>query len=142
MSAAIDDGNCKSASPALDFNSMATEILKRIEHPCIDEALIAKIVRKIVEAFNPRRVILFGTRARGNPQAFSDVDLLVEMEALADQPRWERRIHVDELFGLRWWPMDILVYTPEELAQRRNSLASIASVIEREGKVLYERPGG
>jgi len=35
--------------------------------------------------------------------------------------------------------MDLLVYTLEEVAQRRDSLVSIAAVIEEEGKVLYER---
>jgi predicted nucleotidyltransferase len=105
----------------------------------IDDALIQKIVRKIVDTFHPRRVILFGSHANGKTRAGSDVDLLVEMEAFADEPRWKRRIRVDEIFGLRWWPMDILVYSPEELAQQRGSLASIVPTIEKEGKVLYEQ---
>jgi predicted nucleotidyltransferase len=109
------------------------------QQPKVDEVLIQEIVRQIVGAFHPRRIILFGSRANGKTRAGSDVDLLVEMEAFADEPRWKRRIRVDEIFGLRWWPMDILVYSPEELAQQRGSLASIVSTVEKEGRVLYER---
>ncbi|MBM4047306.1 MAG: nucleotidyltransferase domain-containing protein, partial [Planctomycetes bacterium] len=41
----------------------------------MDDALIRDIVQKIVAAFHPRRIILFGSRARGEQRADSDVDL-------------------------------------------------------------------
>jgi predicted nucleotidyltransferase len=103
----------------------------------IDERLIDDVVRRVVERFNPTRVILFGSHARGDAQADSDLDLFIEMET--DQRSPERAIEVSRLFGLHWWPMDILVYTPDEAARLRRDPASFINVIEAEGKVLYER---
>jgi len=52
-------------------------------HPPVDQ-----IVEKIVEACNPRRVVVFGSRARGEAGPESDLDLFVEMES--DKPPRER----------------------------------------------------
>lgn len=48
---------------------------------------VEEIARRIVARFDPRRVILFGSRARGDQGAESDVDLFVEMETEATPPR-------------------------------------------------------
>lgn len=119
---------------------MPVPILQPIAHPPVDQALIQEITRKIVAAFNPRRIILFGSRARGGAHPDSDVDLFIEMETNLHPV--ERRAKIRNLFDDQWWPMDILVYTPQEVAERRNSLVSLVPVIEREGEVLYERSGG
>jgi len=103
----------------------------------VDESLLRAILGKIVEHCRPQRVILFGSRARGDARTDSDVDLLVEMETSDPMP--ERRRKIRELFRGRRWGLDVLVYTPAEMAQRRGSLASIVGEIEREGRLLYER---
>ena len=117
---------------------MQPETLQPSHTQPVDDALLQDIVRKIVERFHPRRIMLFGSRARGEHQFDSDVDLFVEMES--DDPPHERRQQIEELFDRRWWSMDVLVYTPKEVAARRNSLVSIVPEIEAEGRVLYERP--
>lgn len=106
----------------------------------IDENLIQEITRTIVEAFHPNRVILFGSRARGDHRPDSDIDIFVEMEAPGK--RYERRIQIGQLFPLRWWAMDILTYTPAEVAERRDSYATLVPSIEQEGRLLYQRPNG
>jgi len=113
--------------------------LKPIEQPSLDDATIRGIVQKIVDAFHPVRVILFGSRARGDHRADSDLDLFVEMET--EDPPVERRVKVRRLFRPSPCGMDILVYTPKEVAARRKSLASLVPLIEKEGKVLYEQRG-
>jgi len=113
--------------------------LKAIETPPLDDAILQSIVRKIVDAFHPLRIILFGSRARGDHCADSDLDLFVEMES-SDAPA-ERRVKIRRLFRPSPCGMDILVYTPAEVAARRQSLASLVPLIEKEGKVLYERRG-
>ena len=116
---------------------MNTATTQDPRHSPADDALLSEIVQRIVERFRPNRIILFGSRARGDQRPGSDVDLFIEMET--DGPPWERRRRIEELFEQRWWPMDILVYSPQEGAARRKSLVSIVPVIEEEGIVLYER---
>ena len=105
----------------------------------IIEPPIEQITRKIVEAFHPRRVVMFGSRARGDHRSDSDLDLLIEMES--DLPPRQRAMQVDWLFRDRLWPMDVVVYTPEEADRLRHSRNSLVGIAEREGKVLYERRG-
>jgi len=102
------------------------------------EPPVETIVRTIAEAFRPRRIVMFGSRARGDTRCHSDLDLMVEMETGA--PPAERARAISALFGLRRWAMDLIVYTPQEVAQQRRYRNSLVRIIEAEGKVLYERP--
>jgi predicted nucleotidyltransferase len=103
------------------------------------EPPIEEIARRIVERFQPRRIVMFGSRARGETPLGSDLDLMVEMDT-RDPPAERVRV-IDALFGLRRWAMDLVVYTPDEIEQGRQRRNSLVRVIESEGKVLYERPG-
>ena len=102
-----------------------------MREPPIDE-----IVAKIVAEFHPRRIVLFGGRARGEVGPDSDLDLMIEMETPLKP--FERKLAVDRLFGLRDWAMDLVVYTPAEMARLRDVAGTLAHVVAREGKVLYE----
>ena len=104
----------------------------------IDTDLIGYVTRAIIEHFHPNRIILFGSQARGDARPNSDLDLLVEMETPLRPV--DRMIAVDSIFGLRSWPMDIVVFTPEEARRLRATRGSFLSQIEAEGKLLYERP--
>jgi len=103
-----------------------------------DSKLLEQITYTIVERFRPRRIILFGSHARGDATAESDLDLFIEMETQARPP--ERAIEVSSIFGLRPWSLDVVVYTPEEVERLRKVNGTLLSLIEAEGKVLYERP--
>jgi predicted nucleotidyltransferase len=100
------------------------------------EPPVSEIVEKIVRTFRPRRIVMFGSRARGEAAPGSDLDLMVEMDS--DRPPRERMRAVDALFDRREWSMDVLVYTPEEVEQSKDTLGTLLYTIEREGKVLYE----
>lgn len=100
--------------------------------PPLDE-----IIRRIVHAFHPRRIVMFGSRARGEARQDSDVDLFVEMET--DLRPVDRIRAIDELFGLRSWSMDVIVYTPQEVVQQRGFRNSIVRKIESEGRVMYDQ---
>ncbi len=117
--------------------NMAATGVRRAPRREVDDALLKEIVGKIVAAFDPRRVVLFGSRATGNWRPDSDVDLFVEMET--HLPAVERRIAIRELL----WPpkcaMDLLVFTPEEVQERKDVIGSIVRTILRTGRTLYER---
>jgi predicted nucleotidyltransferase len=100
--------------------------------------LLSHITKTIVERFHPKRIVVFGSHARGDAGSGSDLDLFIEMETPRRPP--DRAIEISEVFGLRPWPMDIVVYTPDEVRRLRNVHGTLLSVIEKEGKVLYEQP--
>ncbi|WHZ27537.1 MAG: hypothetical protein OJF51_002334 [Nitrospira sp.] len=100
-------------------------------------ALLEHVTKTIVERFRPRRIMVFGSYARGEAGPDSDLDLFIEMDTPHRPP--DRAIAISEVFGLRPWPMDIVVYTPEEVRRLRNINGTLLSVIEKEGKVLYEQ---
>ncbi len=98
-----------------------------------------EVVGRIVEGFDPLRVILFGSHARGDAGPHSDVDLLVVMpDGIED----ERRVTVGIRRLLRDMPVakDVVVTTPEEIERRGELVGTVLRPALREGKVLYERP--
>lgn len=104
----------------------------------VDSALIEQIARAIAERFRPRRIVLFGSRARGDHHPDSDIDLFVEMESALRPP--ERASAISAAFGLHPWAMDVIVYTPQEVDRFRNVIGTLLYTIEREGRLLYECP--
>lgn len=96
------------------------------------------ITKTIVEKMNPRRIVLFGSRATGADHAESDLDLMVEMDT--DLRRPYREMEIDRLFPGRNWLMDVFVFTPSEVREKKDRVGHLLYTIEREGKVLYERP--
>lgn len=103
----------------------------------ISPQLLDEITRRIVDRFHPRRVIVFGSQARGDTHGGSDVDLFVEMETDRRPP--ERAAEVAAIFGLRPWSLDVVVYTPDEVKRMRAIRGTLLQRIEQEGRVAYER---
>ena len=81
--------------------------------------------------------VLVGSHARGDAGPESDLDLFVEMESPLSPPR--RAVQVDSAFGPRLWPLDVFVYTPQEVSRLKHMNGTLVSIVEREGVVLYER---
>ena len=106
---------------------MESQLPKWIEHT----------VDTIAMAFQPERIVLFGSHARGEAVRESDIDLFVELETSLSPP--ERAIAISELFGLRPWSLDPVVYTPSEVKKLRGIHGTLLSQIEQEGQVLYEK---
>ena len=108
----------------------------------VDNTLIQEIVERIVQTARPSRIVLFGSRARGDVHAGSDIDLLVI--AHSDQPRYLRAAPIYGTLSDIMVSMDIMVYTPQEVYEWSDVPQAFVTTAIREGKVLYEdnrRPG-
>jgi predicted nucleotidyltransferase len=103
----------------------------------IDEKEVLHVATRIGEAANAERVILFGSRARGDAQQDSDVDLFI----IADSslPRFKRARDLYRLFRPYPFSMDIVVYTPQEVEKDSRSALSFVSRVLEEGETLYVR---
>ena len=101
------------------------------------ETIVDTMVDRIVAGFQPLRILLFGSRARGTDNRWSDVDLLVVMEEVADK----RQAAVEMSRVLSDLPVgkDIVVTTPEEITRRGHLVGSVLRAALREGKVVHER---
>ncbi len=102
------------------------------------DAALAEMIRRILAVGDPQKIVLFGSRARGDARADSDYDLLlVEPSVLPRHKRAARyRRALTGLAGAK----DILVWTPEEVAQWRDVPNAFVTAAVQEGVVLYERP--
>jgi predicted nucleotidyltransferase len=96
-----------------------------------------EIVRRIVERFDPERIILFGSHARGAAGLDSDVDLLVVMSV--EGSRREKAVEIGVALHDIRVPKDIIVTTPEDFEWRKEIVGTIERPAAREGKVLYGR---
>ncbi len=103
----------------------------------IDDETLQYIVEVITAHLSPRRIILFGSHARGEAGPDSDLDLFVELDPPLP-PRGRGR-EIKRLFDRYPCSMDIVVYSPQEVEYWRQAPASLVVSVLREGKVLYER---
>lgn len=99
-------------------------------------ACLPEIVDRITRRFNPVRIILFGSWARGEAHADSDVDLLVVLPTVEHK----RRAAIEILRALNGLPIskDVIIATPEEIQKRGNVIGNILRPALLEGKVIYE----
>ena len=103
----------------------------------VTEEKIKEAVRKIVSVGEPRRVILFGSAARGQTDPNSDADFLVITSNELPSPRQESVRIRRALRGLSM-PMDILVISEKRLKELADQPGLIYREALRHGKVVYE----
>lgn len=99
-----------------------------------DEAKIHEIVRRIVEAVAPEKIILFGSAARGEMGANSDLDFLV-VKQCEDRTQVAQAIYRN-LRGVRV-PKDVVVVTPEDVERHKGTIGFVIRPALQEGIVVY-----
>lgn len=97
------------------------------------------LVERIKDGYEPEKIILFGSLARGETHEWSDVDLIVVKDT--DASYGERVKALTPLIRDRLVGADILVYSLEEYESAREKDSSFLREAERDGVVLYERHG-
>ncbi len=105
--------------------------------PVVTIPLIRRMVRRIVDRFDPEQVILFGSHARGKAGPDSDVDLLVVMDVAGSKR--EKTLEIRKALGEFHTAEDVLISRPAEFAWRKLYPGTIERPAYLEGKVLYAR---
>ena len=106
-----------------------------------EQDLLDQLVHEIVEAVQPEKVILFGSRAKGTAETDSDIDLFVQLEAGRDTHEASREAY-RVLGRLRNRPpvgVDIVVKDRAFVERYGELVGTIVRPVLREGKVLYAR---
>ncbi len=102
----------------------------------INESLIQEIVRRILTAAKPDKIILFGSAATGSMTRDSDIDLLIVEAAPGDRRKESVRIR-EMLRGLDY-PFDVIVISTEWFEESKEVIGGIAYPANKYGKVIYE----
>ena len=101
------------------------------------DGVLDEMVKRLVREFAPRRIYLFGSRARGDHTPDSDYDLLVVVEH-SDLPGHKRDQKAFlALCGLDGYA-EVVVLTRDEFERRLPALASLPATVVREGNLVYE----
>ena len=98
---------------------------------------IPEITRRIVQTSNPEKIILFGSYARGDFGADSDLDLLIIVPNIKHQR--QESIRVRRALRGMLVPVDIVVATSEQIKRLGHLSGLVYQSALNEGKVLYER---
>lgn len=99
----------------------------------------SKILNELIQAlrsYEPEKIYLFGSWARGEEDELSDLDVVVIKKT--DSPFFSRLQEVAKILPDKT-AADVLVYTPEEFREMSEQGNAFAEMILEEGKLIYER---
>ncbi len=102
----------------------------------IDDEVLVMVKKRLVDAFAPDKIILFGSQVRGTADEHSDVDILVVCPITGS--RRALMVAMDRALRGLGLARDIMVLTPQEFERDRHIPGTIARPAWQQGKVLYE----
>ena len=102
----------------------------------LTQGAIQQTVQRILQVTRPRKVILFGSYARGDATADSDVDLMVILPGKPDKVA--EMIRLRQAIGAVGTGVDVLVFSEDEARRRGQVLGTVIYWANKEGRVLYE----
>jgi len=108
-----------------------------LTYPPVTESLLSEVVSRILSVGTPLKIVLFGSRARGESRPDSDLDLLIIEES--ELPRYRRSARYRRALCGLFPAKDIVVWTPEEVADWREVPNAFITTVLAEGKVLFAK---
>ena len=103
----------------------------------MQDAVINEVVRRLVNLYQPERVYLFGSAARGDSGPDSDLDLCIVLPQDAPPDSFRRSAH-RHLWGMRV-AVDVVKILSADFDRRSLHVkASLSATILREGRLLYD----
>lgn len=108
---------------------MKSYVLSQIE--------LDNLTQQIVKKLSPNRIMLFGSYAKGDYHAGSDLDLCILLET--EQDWYERRLLFARRIRFQALHAEAHIYTEKEWETMIEEEQSLALQIQQEGKVLYEQ---
>ena len=101
----------------------------------VEEGLLTEIVRRVLSAARPDRIILFGSAASGRMTKDSDIDLLVVEPEPANAR--ERSVEIRDAVGDVGYPVDVIVMRTDRFEATKNIIGGIAYPANKYGRVIY-----
>jgi predicted nucleotidyltransferase len=99
---------------------------------------VGRTLERLVRAFAPTRIVLFGSYAKGTDRPGSDLDLLVVAELEEDRGLHQRRAR--QLVAAAFPPVDVVLCTPDEVAEAATARSPFLASILESGVTVYEAP--
>jgi len=93
------------------------------------------IIKRILNIITPDKIILFGSRARGNARTDSDYDLLIVKDEIINPNKIEADIYIS-FVGLEV-PVDIILTTSEKLEKHKDTIGYVYKSALKDGIVVY-----
>lgn len=97
---------------------------------------IRKITYQVIKNYKPQKIILVGSAARGKPSRDSDIDMLIIKKTSGSKFDRIRKVLLLVDYNL---PFEPLVYTPQEIEERKKLGDSFILEALNQGKILYEQ---
>lgn len=104
----------------------------------MDEKIVYSMTKRIKEKFNPEKIVVFGSWAKGEAGPNSDVDILVIMDCAREQKRQMQVAIRKELREFKV-PKDVIVANPNDIKKHKDSWWTVYHPALKEGVVMYER---
>jgi predicted nucleotidyltransferase len=100
-------------------------------------SIMKQIVAFITSKISPEKIILFGSYARGDNRADSDIDILIIMKDLENERKITGTLYKELLKENISIPIDFLAIDYNKYNKLKNEIGYIYKTIEREGQILY-----
>ncbi len=119
------------------FSELQSVVLKSQRKKMLEKNL-KKLVQRLKKTYQPEKIILFGSLAKGRVSSDSDLDLLIVKKNLPER-YWDRVKELAPLLSECAVGVDYVIWSPEELAAETEKNRFLKEEILEKGKIFYDR---